>query len=119
MLRVAESTAAAYGATVELEYKYIVKPTTNDEASSAIAKGAVEKILGPEGVGHLEKLTGGEDFSYYLDEKPGCFAFIGVKNDEINANFPHHSEFFAIDDNILAEGAGIYAQYALDFLNAE
>ncbi|MDO5713964.1 MAG: amidohydrolase [Tissierellia bacterium] len=119
MRRVAENTAAAYGAKAELEYKYIVGPTTNDEASSAIAEEAVRKVMGEDAVAKLPKVTGGEDFSYYIEDKPGCFAFIGVKNDDINANYPHHSEHFAIDDSVLVEGSAVYAQYALDYLSQE
>ncbi len=117
MLRVCENTAAAYGATVDLDYTFILGPTTNDEESSEIAEGAVEKLFGSEALELVPKTTGGEDFSFYIQDKPGCFAFLGVKNDEIGANYPHHSEFFDMDDSVLVNGSGLYAQYAIDFLN--
>ncbi|SHH00683.1 amidohydrolase [Anaerosphaera aminiphila DSM 21120] len=116
MLRVCENTAAAYGATATLEYNYILGPTTNDPESSAIAEEAVRKVAGPEALIKVEKVTGGEDFSFYLENKPGCFAFIGGGNPDIDADFPHHNEHFNIDDSVLAEGSGVYAQYAIDFL---
>ncbi|MDO5755198.1 MAG: amidohydrolase [Tissierellia bacterium] len=119
ILRVAENTAAAYGATVELDYEYILGPTTNEEQSSAIAENAVKKVMGENALKKMEKTTGGEDFSFYLEDKPGCFAFIGVKNDDIEANYPHHSERFDIDDSVLSKGSAVYAQYAMDFLNQD
>lgn len=116
MRRVCENTAAAYGVTVELDYTYILGVTTNEAESSAIAEEAVRKISEPEALVKLEKITGGEDFSFYLENKPGCFAFFGGNNPEIEADYPHHSEYFNIDDSFLAEGAGVYAQYAVDYL---
>lgn len=117
MRRVVDNTAAAYGATADLEYNRIVVPTINDEASSELAKKAAVKVMGEDAVVNMRKVTGGEDFSYLIENKPGCFAFLGVKNSEIGADLPHHNECFNIDDSILAEGAAVYAQYAVDFLN--
>ncbi|RVU54229.1 amidohydrolase [Anaerosphaera multitolerans] len=116
MIRVCENTAAAYGATATVDYTYILGPTINDEESSAIAEEAVVKVAGPEALVKVEKVTGGEDFSFYLENKPGCFAFIGGRNPDVDAVHPHHSEFFNIDDKVLAEGSGVYAQYAIDYL---
>ncbi|RVU54228.1 amidohydrolase [Anaerosphaera multitolerans] len=116
MIRICENTAAAYGASVTVEYTHVMKPTINDEASSLIAEEAATKISGAEALVKVEKVTGSEDFSFYLENKPGCFAFIGGKNPEVSAVYPHHSEFFNIDDEVLPEASGIYAQYAIDYL---
>lgn len=117
MDRVIKGICDAYGASYELEYKYIVGATINEEKSSNIAKKAVEEVAGKDAIQKMQKTTGGEDFSSYLEKKPGCFGFIGCRNPEIGADYPHHSEKFKVDESVLANGAGVYAQYAIDFLN--
>lgn len=117
MRRICENTAKAYGAEAILEYEYILGATTNEEKSSEIAIKSVADVLGEDAVMAMEKVTGGEDFSFYLENCPGCFAFVGVNNPECGAVYPHHNERFNMDDEALAGGAGVYAQYALNFLN--
>lgn len=119
MRRVIKGVCDAYGADYELDYTYILGATINDEASSKIAEQAVEKVAGGEALQKMIKTTGGEDFSYYLKDKPGCFGFIGARNEAIGACYPHHNERFNVDEEVLANGAGVYAQYALDFLKSE
>lgn len=119
MRRVIKGVCDAYGATYEMEYTYILGPTINEEKSSKIAEKAVEKFAGKDVLTLMQKTTGGEDFSYYLEKKPGCFGFIGCRNPEIGADYPHHSEHFNVDESVLANGAGTYAQYVIDFLNGE
>ena len=60
---------------------------------------------------------GAEDFAFYLSEKPGCFAFFGIANPELGAVHSHHSNNFTIDESALPKAAGVYAQYAAEFLN--
>lgn len=110
-------TAEAYGGTAELEYNLMVPPVINDGECSAIAEDAVRKILGDGAVTTLEKTTGGEDFSYYLEHKPGCFALIGIYNPDIDAVHSLHSDVFTIDESVLPGAAGVYAQYAVDWLS--
>lgn len=119
MNRVIKGICDAYGADYEFKYNYILDPTVNDEKSSQLAENSIKKLLGDKVNGKMTKTTGGEDFSFYLEKKPGCFAFIGCKNEKIGATYPHHSEKFNIDESVLINGAGLYAQYAIDFLNEE
>jgi len=117
MNRVIKGVCDAYGATYELDYTYILGPTINDEKSSELAIKALEKFAGPDAHSKMQKTTGGEDFSFYLENKPGCFGFVGCRNEELGADYPHHNERFNVDESVLANGAGMYAQYAIDFLN--
>lgn len=116
MRRVVTHTAEAYRATAELEYEELVAPTINDDYMSAIGTRAVEAAFGKEALILFEKTTGGEDFSYYTREVPAAFAFVGTKNEAKNPYFPHHHPKFDIDEDALGVSAGLYAQYALEFL---
>lgn len=115
--RVAENTANSYRATAKLDYKQLVIPTINDPEMSSIAEGAVEKISGKDALITYEKTTGGEDFSYFMENTPGAFAFVGCKNEKQEEYFPHHHPKFDIDENALETASALYAQFAVDFLN--
>jgi metal-dependent amidase/aminoacylase/carboxypeptidase family protein len=52
--------------------------TRFNENSSRRAAGTVEKLLGKEAVVTQEKVTGGEDFAFFLEKAPGLFAFLGA-----------------------------------------
>ncbi len=117
MERIIESTAESYRAEAQLEYTLGTPPTINDATSSERAIKTIEKLFGTDAVSLMEKVTGGEDFAVYLEKAPGAIAFVGVRNDEKESNYPHHHERFNIDEDALEMGAALYAQYALDFLS--
>ncbi|MEW8972700.1 MAG: M20 family metallopeptidase [Tissierellaceae bacterium] len=115
--RIAKNTAASYRAEATLSYTWGTPSTINDESYSKIATASVEKLLGKDGVVEMEKTTGGEDFAYFLEKAPGVFAFVGIRNEEKGACYPHHHDKFNMDEDALEIGAALYAQYAIDFLN--
>lgn len=116
---VIKSTASLYGATSDLKYFKYIPPLYNDEGASLMARHAAIKVLGEENIVPMEKTTGGEDFAYYLEHKPGCFAFLGSKNMEKKTDAPHHNDHFDIDEDVLISGSLLHAQYALNFLNTK
>jgi amidohydrolase len=50
---------------------------------------------------------GGDDFSAYLAEAPGCYAFVGA-----GGEFPHHHPRFVIDERALAIGTRMHVDVA-------
>ena len=115
--RIVKSTCETYRATGEVEYFRRTTPVINDEICSEIAKKSAKKLLGEDGVIKFEKMPVAEDFCYYIEEVPGVLALVGIKNSEKGANYPHHHEKFNMDEDALEYGMGLYAQYAVDFLN--
>ena len=117
--RVVDMTAKAYRAEARVEYTKMVAPTINDEELSKVAAGSVRTLLGEEGLVSYEKTTGGEDFGFFSDYAPSVFAFVGSKNEEKLECFPHHHPKFNIDEDSLEVAAGLYVQFALDFLSTK
>jgi hippurate hydrolase len=54
---------------------------------------------------------GGEDFSYYLQEIPGCYIRIGARPSE-DRGFPAHSNRFDFGEAALPIGANWLAEVA-------
>ena len=119
MERLIVETAAAYGATAELTYTRMRPAVVNTAAASAVAAQAAAKVFGPEAVVTMPGTMASEDFAWYLEKKPGCFAFFGIHNEAKGITAAHHSDHFTIDEAVLAGGAGVYAQFALDWLAAQ
>ncbi len=115
--QVVKSTAALYGAESELEYHKYILPLYNEEKSSATAYEAAKMVMGEENITLLEKTTGAEDFAFYLEHKPGCFAFLGSMNKEKKADAAHHNDHFDVDEDVLIKGSLLHAQYALTYLS--
>jgi amidohydrolase len=98
--RIAQRTAALYDATAEVEYQAGYPAVVNPEREVAIW---TERLRGLVDVIRPEPSMGGEDFAYYLQQRPGAFLFLGAKPSE-GATFPHHSPHFVIDERALPVG---------------
>ena len=108
MKEVIEGVSKSFGADIKLNYKDGYPPTVNhssqvekvlEAASSIVASGAKNPYLS----------MGGEDFSYYLQNKPGCFFFVGsAPNENEILSTPHHCSHFNIDERALLVGASVY-----------
>ena len=108
MKEVIEGVSKSFGADIKLNYKDGYPPTVNhssqvekvlEAASSVVASGAKNPYLS----------MGGEDFSYYLQNKPGCFFFVGsAPNENEILSTPHHCSHFNIDERALLVAASVY-----------
>jgi len=114
--RIVEHTAEAYGATATLEYVKKVPPTINDPKSSELAERVVIDTLGEDKLSKMRKVMPGEDFAWYLQDKSGCFAFIGIQNPEVEATYDHHNNRFNMDDTVLSAASAVYTEYAIQWL---
>lgn len=110
---VAETAAQTYGASCEFSYRRCTPATINEPASTEIAERAVARLFGETSMIHLEKTTGGEDFAWFLERIPGCYLFIGARNEKTGKCWPHHHECFDIDEEALVNGTAVMAQIAL------
>ena len=115
--RVAEETAKSYRATAEVDYQSLIKPTINDDNMAEIGQRAARKLFGDDVLVPQEPNTGGEDFSYFSQQVPGAFAFVGTSNPEKGIIHPHHHPKFDVDEDALEYSAGLYAAVALEYLN--
>jgi amidohydrolase len=115
--RYGNEISAAYGASFKLDYRIGTLPTINDTRCSEIATETVTNFMGEEAVYLFERTTGGEDMAYYLNQIPGLIAFVGARNEEKGACYPHHHPQFDIDEDSLVIGTELYVRFAVDFLN--
>jgi hippurate hydrolase len=118
-VRVCEGIAAAHGLDVEAVASELYPVTINDASEVETFGAAVGELHGPERFVEMPNpLTGSEDFSRVLDAVPGTMAFLGAcLPDRDPASAPYnHSPEAAFDDTLLADGAAMYAAWAIERL---
>ena len=116
--KVAECTAAAFGAKATLSYQYMTEPVINsDEQLNRIAQTAVTKLYGKESLITPAPLMGSEDFSWFgKDGTPYIYGFVASHNKDWDYMYGNHHEKYDVDETILHRGAAVAAQFAADYL---
>ncbi|GAA0732093.1 amidohydrolase [Clostridium oceanicum] len=117
MEKIIKNICEVYNCEYEFKYEFICSPMINDSNSTKIAKDAVAKVIGIENITGMEKVMGSEDFSEYIKYVPGAIIHLGAYNKDKKCFYPHHSNYFNVDEDVLKIGVASYAQIALDFLN--
>ena len=120
MRRIIENTASMAGASVEINLpngeSYPV--TLNDEDLTARVLPTLKNIVGDEMVYRADRSTGAEDFSFFSQEIPGFFFFLGVNKEGADyTKVPgNHSPYFQIDDGALPVGVKGLSHLTIEYL---
>lgn len=89
-------------------------PTINDEACWSLARRAAEGLVGPHCVRAMEPILGGEDFAFYQQRIPGCFAFLGVSDRAWETRHGVHHLKFRVDEAALPTGTAWHVAMAME-----
>lgn len=107
--RVITQTAAAHGAEAEVDVKVGYPALINDEAAAHRVRDLAHDYAGEERTVDLDPWYAGEDFAYFLQERPGAFFTLGVGNTDRGITSGLHTPTFDIDEEALRTGAGFMA----------
>ncbi|MDO9520291.1 MAG: amidohydrolase [Pseudohongiella sp.] len=113
--RTATQIAASAGATVDVDISLGYPVTYNDPALTRQMAPTLQRVAG-ERFTEASLITGAEDFSYYANEVPGVFFFLGIGADDPSLVHPNHSPYFYADERALPVGVTAMTALALDFL---
>lgn len=113
----ARGIAAGFGASVEVRYRRLCKPTVNDERMTRLMTEAASEVVGRDNVVTGVRTMGGEDMSFFLAQVPGAFAFVGSAPAGAKGA-PHHSSHFDIEEESLVIGAELLTKTAVLYLAA-
>lgn len=104
--------ASALGCHAELNYIPEHDATVNSPEVAAIVREEAIAIVGKDNVTADQRTMGAEDMSDFLRVVPGAYAFIGARNADKGAVYPHHHPKFNIDEDALAIGAELMYRVA-------
>ena len=114
MKEITQGIGASFGAKIHLNYMDGYPPTINAATPTTKLASAAEKIL-PGNVADPYLSMGGEDFSYFANEIPGCFFLVGSAPLGREAlSVPHHCSHIDIDERALLVGASVFVQIIED-----
>lgn len=112
----AQHTAAAFGATAEVAYVHGSGVVVNDAGFTDFVRTVVRQTRGDSGVVNLpHPVMAAEDFGLYLEQVPGCFAFLGARPAHQEA-YPCHHPRFDFDERALPHGVEILSYVAFEYL---
>lgn len=114
--KVSQGIAEANGASAEISVRYS-EAVINSPEAIPFCMASAAKILGKDKVKvDKEPHLGGEDFSEYISRVPGAYVFAGIAIDETRGKFGLHSSNFILEESVIPKMAGVFAQFAVDFL---
>ena len=112
--RIIASIAEVSGGQAKfVESKHYPIVINNEKVADRIIEAAT-KIVGKENIKERSQGMGGEDFSYFAMEKPGCMFELGIRNDELGYTVGVHNGSFMLDENALSIGSDIFVQFVLE-----
>jgi amidohydrolase len=100
--QVAEGIAGAMRGRSEFQHNTGTPPVVNNAAMAELVSEAASGVLGKDAVVPMEPLMVGEDFAYFLEERPGCFFLLGGAPE--GPPVVHHTPEFRIDERCLPIG---------------
>jgi amidohydrolase len=110
--------AKAYRAEATIEIQDGADITFNNEALTKKMIPTLERVAGDDKVYEIDAITGAEDFSYFQNEVPGLYFFLGGTplNMEESEAPSHHTPSFFVDDASMLLGVKALSNLAVDFL---
>lgn len=117
--RTAGSIAEAAGATADVTIEPGYPVTANNAALTERMLPTLRRVVGPDGLEETPKVTTAEDFSYFQQQVPGLFLFLGITPPaEVGKAAQNHSPRFTIDESALATGVRTLVHLTLDYLQS-
>jgi hippurate hydrolase len=112
---IARGTAATFGGSAEISYRRGYPPTINDADETAFATSVAAEICGDDGVQrNYPPSMGSEDFSYFLEKRPGAMLWLGNGPGE-GGCFLHNTKY-DFNDSAIPTGVSFLARLAERYL---
>ncbi|MFN8794387.1 MAG: M20 aminoacylase family protein [Betaproteobacteria bacterium] len=118
MREIATGLAATFGATCEFEFTRVYPPTVNHAAETEFVRRTLAQVVGEANVVPFEPTMGAEDFSFFLQEKPGCYFTFG-NGDGTHREGGHglgpcmlHNPSYDFNDELIPVGASCWVRLA-------
>jgi amidohydrolase len=115
----AESIAQSAGATATVEIARQYPVTFNNPELTERMLPTLQRVAGSGNVAIAQQVTAAEDFSFFAQQAPGLFVFLGSNPKGVDSETApqNHSPFYNVDEGVLPLGVRTLASLALDFLS--
>lgn len=113
---IADSMGAEAELTLPVDYSYPI--TYNDPELTMQMLPTLQRTAGKDGAVLAKAVTGAEDFSFYQEQVPGLFLWVGGKPLDVSeSDAPaHHTPEFYVDDKGMKLGVKLLTNMTLDYM---
>ena len=95
-----------FGGKIKLDYNYGYPPTVNHQKETQFAGEVAKEIVGDQNVDiNAKPIMASEDFSYMIEERPGCYFHVGQ-----GTGVPVHNPEYDFNDDLSPVGASFFAR---------
>jgi amidohydrolase len=117
--RITEMIAASGGAKAKVQIQRGYDVVVNDPTLTAYAVPVLERAIGKENVGVVDKVCGAEDFSCYQKVVPGVFLRVGCTpvDKDTRTAAPSHGPRLFVDEACFKVGMKALSTLAVDWLS--
>lgn len=106
---VCQGIGAAFGCEIKCSYLYGYPATVSARSCVDVVADVAAGVVGAEGVARdVLPTMGAEDFAFFLNNREGCFYFIGANPDGSLSRYPHHKSSFDLHEDALPIGASVF-----------
>ena len=112
--KICEAIAETAGGSFEYEHKKHYPVVYNDPAVTELIRAAAAAVVGEENIIESRRGMGGEDFSYFANEKPGTMFHLGIRSEERGIVHKLHTDLFDLEEEALDVGVKIFKKFVLD-----
>jgi hippurate hydrolase len=118
MKTIAEATCAAFDSQCEFSFRRQYPATVNHVAETDFIRRVLGEVVGPQNVLDFRPTMGAEDFSFFLQAKPGCYFLIG-NGDGAHRDGGHglgpcmlHNPSYDFNDDLIPLGGSAWVRIA-------
>tara|TARA_R110001599_G_scaffold65838_2_gene185766 strand:- start:15046 stop:16347 length:1302 start_codon:yes stop_codon:yes gene_type:complete len=110
--------ADSQGATAEVSWEFGYPVTINDPVLTERAVKVLNEVVGAEHVNVSDLVTGAEDFSFFQQQVPGFYFFLGATpvGQDASTAPSNHSPMFFVDESTLPVGLRALSRLVADSL---
>ena len=114
----AKTIAESQGARAEIKWEFGYPVTINEPALTERSVTVLNRVVGAEHVSVSDLITGAEDFSFFQQQVPGFYFFLGATpvGQDANTAPSNHSPLFFVDESTLPVGLKALAGLVADRL---
>lgn len=109
--RSCRATELLTGCTIEWNTIVGLPPVVNHGDCIEQARPSAESVFGANNIIEFDKIMGADNFGCYLQEFRGCYAFIGIGNEEKGIHHAHHNSKFDMDEDALELAVRFYLDF--------
>ncbi|MGB0446730.1 MAG: M20 aminoacylase family protein [Pseudomonadales bacterium] len=116
---------SAFGCQGELEFERHYPATINHPDATAHMRRVAEQVVGAEKVSQFTPTMGSEDFSFFLQAKPGCYLMLGNGDGQHRAHghgmgpCSLHNPSYDFNDQLLPIAASLWVALIRDRLSVK